>query len=142
MDLNKLNYLNFNNFKNNNKNDIEKQLKPNLIDPGVKYYFKYILNECHNYKLKNYNFFYNLFLFIFFCIILFIVLYSKYKGGRTKEEEYKKYIKDKEYIMSKLVYYNKMNLENQQNIKNNLITNIPNYSNNVEANLLYNKMQF
>ena len=49
---------------------------------------------------------------------------------------YEKSMKDKEYIMSKLVYYNRQNIDNQQKIKNNMITNLPDYSNHIEANIL------
>ena len=46
-------------------------------------------------------------------------------------------MKDKQYIMSKLVYYNRVNLDNQQKIKNNMITNLPDFSNHPEASLLH-----
>ena len=51
-------------------------------------------------------------------------------------------MKDNNYIMSKLVYYNRQNIDNQQKIKNNLITNLPNYGNHPEANLLHKKIYF
>jgi hypothetical protein len=51
-------------------------------------------------------------------------------------------MKDKEYIMSKLIYYNRQNLDNQQKIRNNMITNLPDYGNHVEANILHKNLYF
>jgi hypothetical protein len=66
---------------------------------------------------------------LFFVLILFIILYSRYKGKMNSKERYMKNLKEKQYIMSKLVYYNKQDLDNNQRIKNNMITNLPDYSN-------------
>tara|TARA_Y100000022_G_scaffold200634_1_gene216953 strand:- start:3078 stop:3323 length:246 start_codon:yes stop_codon:yes gene_type:complete len=81
-------------------------------------------------------------LFLLFLSILVTILCLKYKGGRNSIEKYQKNIRDKEYIMSKLVYYNKTNIENNQRIKNNMITNLPDYSNHPEAELLHKKIYF
>ena len=132
------NYLNFNNSSDSNDNIN----KPKLIEPGVKYFFKGILKECHNYKQKNYNLVYNISLFILFFSILGIILFYRYKGNKTSQERYEKNLQDKQYIMSKLVYYNRANLENQQRIQNNMITNLPDFSNHPEASLLHKKIYF
>jgi hypothetical protein len=132
------NYLNFNNSDINNKN-VD---KPKLIEPGVKFFFKGVLKECHNYKQKNYNLIYNISLFVLFFLILGIILFYKYKGNKTPQENYQKTIQDKQYIMSKLVYYNRVNLENKQKVQNNMITNLPDFSNHPEASLLNRKIYF
>ena len=132
------NYLNFNNSSDSNDNIN----KPKLIEPGVKYFFKGILKECHNYKQKNYSLVYNIFLFILFFSILGIILFYRYKGNKTSQERYQKNLQDKQYIMSKLVYYNRANLENQQRVQNNMITNLPDFSNHPEASLLHRKIYF
>ena len=62
--------------------------------------------------------------------------------NNSRKSYYEKSVKDKEYIMSKLVYYNRQNIDNQQKIKNNMITNLPDYGNHVEANLLHKKIYF
>lgn len=139
MDIKNINnYLNFNNSSDSNDNIN----KPKLIEPGVKYFFKGILKECHNYKQKNYNLVYNISLFILFFLILGIILFYRYKGNKTSQERYQKNLQDKQYIMSKLVYYNRANLENQQRIQNNMITNLPDFSNHPEASLLHRKIYF
>tara|TARA_Y100000816_G_scaffold69547_1_gene46504 strand:- start:3808 stop:4227 length:420 start_codon:yes stop_codon:yes gene_type:complete len=132
------NYLNFNNSGDSNDNIN----KPKLIEPGVKYFFKVLLKECNNYKQKNYNLVYNISLFILFFSILGIILFYRYKGNKTSQERYQKNLQDKQYIMSKLVYYNRANLENQQRIQNNMITNLPDFSNHSEASLLHRKIYF
>ena len=83
------NYLNFNNSSDSNDNIN----KPKLIEPGVKYFFKGILKECHNYKQKNYNLVYNISLFILFFSILGIILFYRYKGNKfTREINFYLYI--------------------------------------------------
>ena len=139
MDLKNFNYLEYNLSKSSN---VEETNKPRLVAPGVKYFFKSILNECHKAKCANYNLFYNIAMGFLFFTILFIILYSKYKGGLTSKESYEKSLKDKQYIMSKLVYYNRQNLVDQQKIRNNMITNLPDFSNHPEAHNLHKKIYF
>ena len=151
MNFNILDYTNFKLDKSNklNSNNIPSSFnqsntkeKPKLVDNGVKYFFKEILKGCHNYKQNNYNGFYNLSMFLLFIVVLGVVLYTRYKGNKKSKSYYEKTMKDKEYIMSKLVYYNRQNIDNQQKIRNNMITNLPDYSNHPEANLLHKKIYF
>ena len=140
MDFKNLNnYLDLNITSSNTNDNVN---KPKLVDNGVKYFFNGILNECNKFKNKNYNLYYNIGLLLFFVIVLFIILYTRYKGKINSKERYMKNLKDKEYIMSKLVYYNRQDLENNQRIRNNMITNLPDYSNHPEANLLHKKIYF
>lgn len=142
------NILDYTNFKLNNStgsyktNDKNMSDKPKLVDNGVKYFFKEVLKGCHNYKQHNYNTFYNASMFLLFVVVLTSVLYMRHKGNRSSREYYEKSMKDKDYIMSKLIYYNRQNIDNQQKIKNNMITNLPDYSNHVEANLLHKTIYF
>lgn len=140
------NYLKFNNLGNNSINNsnnrYELENKPRLIEPGVNYFFKNILKNCNRFKQNNYNVVYNISMFSLFIIILSSILYYKYRGHKTTEEAYQKNLKDKQYIMSKLVYYNRQNLDNNQRLKNNMITNLPDYSNHPEASLLHKKIYF
>jgi hypothetical protein len=116
--------------------------KPKLVDNGVKYFLREVLKNCHNYKQNNYNTFYNITMFIVFILILGLILFTRYKGNAMSKKYYEKSMKDKEYIMSKLVYYNRQNIDNQQRIRNNMITNLPDYSNHIEANLLHKNLYF
>ena len=138
MDKNRDDYLNL----NINYNKVDYNEVPKLIAPNVNFFFKNILKNCNKIKNNNYNFFFNVGLFIIFLFILVTIFFFKYKGNKNSIEKYQKNIRDKEYIMTKLVYYNKTNIENNQRIKNNMITNLPDYSNHPEAELLHKKIYF
>ena len=143
MNFNILDYTNlkYNSTKNsvNSTNNIE---NPKLVDVSVKLFLKEVLKGCNTYKQQNYNTFYNVMMFVGFCLILGVLLYSRYNGSRNYKSYYEKTMKDKEYIMSKLVYYNRQNLDNQQKIRNNMITNLPNYNDHPEANLVHKAVYF
>ena len=138
--MNKDNYLlndiNYNKYKDINLN------KPKLIANNVKNYIFNNLKQCNTNKFIQNSLFYNILLGIIFFTIFTIILISKYKGFKSSREIYEKNIKDKNYIMSKLVYYNRQNLDNQKRIQNNLITDLPDYSNHPEASLLHRKIYF
>lgn len=143
MNFNILDYTNlqYNSIKHNT-NLVNNGTNPKLVDNGVKLFFKEVLKGCNKYKQANYNTFYNILMFAAFCLILAILLYSRYKGPHNYKSYYEKTLKDKEYIMSKLVYYNQQNIDHQQKIRNNMITNLPDYSNHPEANLLHKTVYF
>lgn len=134
------NYLNLDNiFINKTDENIN---KPKLVQNTTKYFFNSVLQNCHKIKQENYNLFYNISMFVLFIFIFGIILFYKYKGNKTTEEKYQENLKNKQYIMSKLVYYNRQNLENNQRIKNNMITNLPDYGNHPEANILHKNIYF
>lgn len=143
MNFNILDYTNlqYNSIKHST-NSINNGTNPKLVDDGVKLFFKEVLKGCNKYKQSNYNTFYNLIMFSAFCLILGILLYTRYKGSNNYKSYYEKTLKDKEYIMSKLVYYNRQNIDHQQKIRNNMITNLPDYNNHPEANLLHKTVYF
>ena len=144
MNFNILDYTNlkFNSTKgaiNSGNTNIE---NPKLVDVGVRIFFKEVLKGCNKYKQKNYNTLYNVMMFLVFFIVLAVLLYTRYKGTNNYKSYYEKTMKDKEYIMSKLVYYNRQNIDNQQKIRNNMITNLPDYNNHPEANLVHKAVYF
>jgi hypothetical protein len=143
MNFNILDYTNLQyNSTKHNTNLVNNGTNPKLVDNGVKLFVKEVLKGCNKYKQANYNTFYNILMFAAFCLILAILLYSRYKGPHNYKSYYEKTLKDKEYIMSKLVYYNRQNIDHQQKIRNNMITNLPDYSNHPEANLLHKTVYF
>jgi uncharacterized protein YpmB len=95
--------------------------KPTLIEPGVKYYLNETLKNCHNFKEKYYNLFFNIGLFIFFVIILVLLLLYKYKGKPTAEELEQRELEKKYYILSKVKNFQDAKLKAQQQ----LITGLP-----------------
>jgi len=144
MNFNILDYTNlkYNSAKNSANSTNVSVDNPKLVDNSVKLFFKEVLKGCNKYKQKNYNTYYNIMMFLAFSLILSILLYTRYKGANNNKSYYEKSLKDKEYIMSKLVYYNRQNLDEQQKIRNNMITNLPDYSNHPEANLLHKAVYF
>lgn len=113
-------------------------LKPNLIEPGTKYFLRNTLTQCKIFRDKHINFAYNVGLVLLFLIILGVILYARYKGNISPEEKRKKMRKEKEYIFSKLTQYNDF----KQKQSNNLITNLPqpDWSNNPESLILNRKI--
>ena len=114
--------------------DTFKNIRPNLIEPGVKYFLNTTLEQCHIIKYKYYNFIYNLGLFIAFVSIITIFLYYKYKIKNNRElQEEKKQI-EQNYIMNKLRFMQ----DYRKNQTSNLLTDLPNWQNNPEVQF-YNR---
>ena len=97
--------------------------RPNLIEPGVKYFLKSTLKECNKFREKNYTIIYNIALGIGFILVVSLILYFKYKGHISPEERRLRLKKEKEYIMTKLVQISDFKRKSSQN----LITNLPNF---------------
>ena len=108
------------------------ETKPLLIEPGAKYFLKNTLIECNKFKEKHISFLFNLALTFGFFLICFLILYFRYKGHITPEEIKLKQKKEKEYIMTKLIQISDYKKKSSQN----LITNLPEWSNNPEALIL------
>ena len=50
-------------------------IRPRLIEPGVKYFLSSSLEQCHIIKTKYNNFLYNLGLLVFFILLVGLILY-------------------------------------------------------------------
>jgi hypothetical protein len=114
--------------------DTLQNIRPRLIEPGVKYFLSSTLEQCHIIKTKYYNFLYNLGLFFAFISILGLTLYFKYK----RKNDYKAQAEEKriqqEYILSKLRFmqdYKKSQLST-------MLTDLPTWQNNPEVQF-YNR---
>ena len=109
-------------------------IRPNLIEPGVKYFLNTTLEQCHIIKHKYYNFIYNLGLFILFSVILVSVLYYKYTIKNNKKIQDEKKRQEKEYILNKLRF-----MQDYRNSQvSNLVTDLPTWQNNPEVKF-YNR---
>ena len=141
--MNKDNYI-INSLSNNIKIFDENNYlnKPNLVPENVKNFINIQLKKCSQKRFLENSFFYNSLLFFIFFLFLSIILIFNFKGFKNKEEIYKKNLQDKQYIMSKLIYYNRQNIDNNNRINNNLITDLPDYTNHPEASLLHRKIYF
>ena len=100
--------------------------RPNLIEPGMKYYLKQTLKNCNNVKNYYYNIIFNISIFIIFVIIISVTLYYKYKGVMNKEEKHRREEDKKKYILEKIQKMQKL----RKNDSMDLITNLPLWANN------------
>ena len=100
-------------------------LKPSLIEPGVKYFLRETLKQCHVFKEKYHNFLFNIGLFILLVIVIGIVLLCKYKGRLTPAEREEKTREKQQYILSKIKTFQEAKKQAHQE----LITGLPNWEN-------------
>jgi hypothetical protein len=99
--------------------------KPILIEPGVKYFLSETLKQCKDFKEKYYNTIFNISLAAFLFLLIFVILFFKYKGKLTPSEKESKNREKQQYILSKIKNYQDTKLRAQQN----LITGLPNWNN-------------
>jgi hypothetical protein len=108
--------------------NVEPIAKPNLTEPGVKSILNYTLRQCHIIKLNYYNTLYNACLLFGFIFILGVILYFKYKGKPTKEEQEQKNRDKEQYILEKIKkFQDTTRLTHQQLIQQELITGLPHF---------------
>ena len=99
--------------------------KPSLIEPGVKYFLRETLKQCHQFKEKYHNFLFNLGLFLLFLFIVGMILLYKYKGRLTPTEIEQKTREKQQYILSKIKTFQEAKKQAHQE----LITGLPNWEN-------------
>ncbi len=116
--------------------DTFQQIRPKLIEPGVKYFLNSTLEQCHIIKYKYYNFIYNLGLFVGLISIISIFLYYKYTQKNNKKLQEDKRRVEQEYIMNKLRFMQ----DYRKNQVSNLLTDLPTFQNNPEVQLFNRKI--
>jgi len=94
-------------------------IDPKLIETSYKSYIIDTLKRCHENRIEIYSIGLNLFVFLFFAIIVSITLYVCYKKKLTPYEKEEKIKRDQEYVLSKIKYYKEMNKSSSE------ITNLP-----------------
>ena len=99
--------------------------KPSLIEPGVKYFLRETLKQCHQFKETYHNFLLNLGLFLVFLFIVGAILLYKYKGRLTPSEKEQKTREKQQYILSKIQTFQQAKKQAHQE----LITGLPNWEN-------------
>jgi len=112
-------------------------IRPRLIEPGVKYFLSSSLEQCHIIKNKYYNFLYNLGLFVSFIGIVGMTLYFKYKHKHNLKLQEEKKRQEKEYIMNKLRFMQ----DYRKNQVNHLGSDLSSWQNNPEVQF-YNRKMF
>ena len=105
--------------------DFDNFSKPNLTEPGVKYFLNETLKQCNVIRNKFHNTVFNVGLFFAFLIILCGVLLYKYKGKLTPIEIQSKNREKQQYILSKV----KQLQEAKKRAHQELITGLPAWEN-------------
>jgi len=107
--------------------------KPELTEPGVKYFLYQTLKQCHIARDQFNNMVFNIGLLIAFLLILGLVLLNKYKGKLTPVEIERKNKEKQQYVLSKI-----KNFQQAKRIAHQeLITSLPNWEN--EYDILHSK---
>lgn len=114
--------------------DAFQNIRPRLIEPGVKYFLSSTLEQCHVLKVKYYNFLYNLGLFLAFVIVVCLTLYFKYNRKNDLKLQSENKQKQQEYILNKLRFMQ----DYRKNQVSDLMTDLPTWQNNPEVQF-YNR---
>lgn len=102
--------------------------RPSLTEPGVRYFLRETLKQCHIKSTAHYNTLWNCGIFLLFIIIFGIILAYRKRYKLTPEEEKEKKEKDHAYIMTKI----KSLREEKRQINNEIITNLPKFESDFE----------
>ena len=102
---------------------------PSLVEPGVKYFLRETLKNCHVYKEKYKNHVFNVGILVAFSIVVGAILLYKYKGKPSPEEMAGKDREKKQYILSKIRNFQDERKKSQQQ----LITGLPHWENEYES---------
>ena len=100
-------------------------MKPNLIEPETKYFFKNTLKKCIIIKNTYYNLLVNILLLSSFILILVLFLWNQYKGKLTLVEKKEKDNQKFKYIIEKIQKYK----IDKQKAQQELITGLPRWEN-------------
>ena len=103
--------------------------KPQLVEPGAKYFLQQTLKKCREFKIKYYNVLMNIAGVFAILFVLSLVLYIKYKGKMSPSERARREREKRKYIMKKIESYQEDKLRMQQE----LITGLPHWKTEYES---------
>lgn len=112
--------------------------KPNLIEPGVKYFLTETFKQCKTTRDYFYNKVFNLGLFLLFILLFGGLLLYKYKGRLTPLELAQQNKQKQQYILEKIKNFQISKERAQQQ----LITGLPHWENEYVANMLTSNTVF
>lgn len=110
-------------------------LQITLVEPGVKYFIGNSLKQCRDFKNKYYNIFFNIAILFILIISISLFLIYKYKGKFSPIDIEIKNRKKQEYIINKLQNINQI----KQKMHQKIITNLPNWEQQPELEILQKK---
>lgn len=96
-------------------------VRPRLVEPGMKYYINETLKQCHSKREFFNNIIFNISLLVVFLLLLSGILFYKYRGKLTPVEKYMKNKNQYQYILSQI---KKVNIAHK-NANQELITGLP-----------------
>ena len=102
---------------------------PSLVEPGVKYFIRETLKNCHTYKEKYKNRMFNIGILVTFSLLVGAILFYKYKGKPSSEEMAVKDREKKQYVLSKTKGFQ----EARKKADQQLITSLPHWENEYES---------
>jgi hypothetical protein len=103
--------------------------KPELTEPGVKYFLYQTLKQCHIARDHFHNMVFNIGLLIGFFLVLGMILLYKYKGKLTPVEVERKNKEKQQYILSKIQIFQDAKRAAHQE----LITGLPRWENEYDT---------
>jgi len=101
---------------------------PTLTEPGVKYFLRETLKQCHNKRATYYNIIWNCGFFLLLLILIGVILSYRKRHKLTPEEKKAKKEKDHAHVMVKI----KALREERKKMNNEIITNLPKFENDFE----------
>ena len=102
---------------------------PSLTEPGVKYFLRETLKQCHDKRSDYYNILWNCGFFLLLLVLAGIILSYRKRHKLTPEEKKEKQEKDHALVMSKI----KALREERKKINNEIITNLPKFESDFEV---------
>jgi hypothetical protein len=109
--------------------------KPQLTEPGIKFFLNETLKQCHIYKINYNNILINVGLFVIFLLILGAILFYKYKGRLTQVEKERANKEKQEYILSTIKTFQ----EAKRTAHQELISGLPGWDS--EYDIINNKIK-
>jgi len=98
-------------------------MKPNLIEPGVKYIINKTFVKSKYIKEIYYNNLFNVIMFLILFGLVAILLFYKYKGKLTDHDIKIRNYKNKKYLLQKINEINYVKIK--ENKDKDLITDLP-----------------
>ena len=103
-------------------------MKPNLIEPGVKYIINKSFIKSKNIKEIYYNNLFNVIMFLILFVLFTFLLFYKYKGKLTEQDIKIRNYKNKKYLLQKINEINYVKIK--ENKDKTLITDLPLFNKN------------
>lgn len=108
---------------------------PKLTEPGIRSYIGKSLRDYHKYRDGFTTILFNIIMLICFLATVSSVLYWRYKGRITPQEQAQKQREKKEYILTKLQTLATI----KEQVRPGMITNLPTWNDHPEIGILNRK---